>query len=131
MKTPVQPCPAGRVRAATRLVDSRESTGVQRAGLGGWPPTRAGVVSRPATLATRNSVPRPAGYAVLFRPMAGSVIHSKTRAEMHLAPLMAVAMLAVGAAGLASHFLAEGVDSARTGWVRDEKVFTTGNVSGS
>src|SRR5690349_5924193 len=29
---------------------------------------------------------------------------------------------------VASDFLAEGVDNARTGWVRDEKVFTTANV---
>jgi hypothetical protein len=28
----------------------------------------------------------------------------------------------------ASDFLTEGVDNARTGWVRDEKVFTTANV---
>ena len=29
---------------------------------------------------------------------------------------------------LASDFLTEGVDNARTGWVRDEKIFTTANV---
>jgi hypothetical protein len=28
----------------------------------------------------------------------------------------------------ASDFLTEGFDNARTGWVRDEKVFTTANV---
>src|SRR5262245_38786585 len=31
----------------------------------------------------------------------------------------------------ASDFLAEGVDSGRTGWVKDEKIFTPANVSGS
>jgi hypothetical protein len=36
--------------------------------------------------------------------------------------------LAMGAAGAATNFLTEGVDSARTGWVRDEKVFSPANV---
>ena len=48
---------------------------------------------------------------------------------------MRVARVAIGilllstVMGGTSDFLAEGVDSARTGWVRDEKVFTTANVA--
>ncbi len=41
---------------------------------------------------------------------------------------LAAAVLAAGGPGFASDFLAEGVDSARSGWVRDEKIFTTANV---
>ena len=41
---------------------------------------------------------------------------------------LAAAVLAAGGPGLASDFLAEGVDNARSGWVRDEKIFTTANV---
>jgi hypothetical protein len=41
---------------------------------------------------------------------------------------LAVVVLAAGRAGSASDFLTEGVDSARTGWIRDETVFTTANV---
>ena len=37
-------------------------------------------------------------------------------------------LLLSGVAGGASDFLTEGVDNARTGWVRDEKVFTKANV---
>ena len=37
-------------------------------------------------------------------------------------------LLLAGATGGAADFLTEGVDNARTGWVRDEKVFTTANV---
>ena len=36
--------------------------------------------------------------------------------------------LAAGVTTIASDFLTEGVDSGRTGWVRDEKIFTTANV---
>jgi hypothetical protein len=36
--------------------------------------------------------------------------------------------LAASASSLATDFLTEGVDHARTGWIRDEKVFTTANV---
>ena len=39
-----------------------------------------------------------------------------------------IVVLAAGGPSLASDFLTEGVDSGRTGWVRDEKVFTTANV---
>ena len=59
--------------------------------------------------------------------MMRSVRHSIRRADTRLASL-AFIILAAGAIGAASDFLAEGVDSARTGWVRDEKVFTTANV---
>lgn len=41
---------------------------------------------------------------------------------------VAIVVLALGGPGLASDFMTEGVDSARTGWVRDETVFTTANV---
>jgi outer membrane protein assembly factor BamB len=40
-------------------------------------------------------------------------------------------MLTAGVTALASDFLTEGVDNARTGWVRDEKVFTVANVGKS
>src|ERR1700754_4567147 len=40
-------------------------------------------------------------------------------------------LLLSGIAGAATDFLTEGVDSARTGWVRDEKVFTPANVGSS
>src|SRR3954451_7475288 len=55
-------------------------------------------------------------------------MHSSSRAMWCLA---AVAALSVGAgvATLASDILTEGVDNARTGWVRDEKVFTPSNVA--
>ena len=41
---------------------------------------------------------------------------------------LAVVVLAAGGPSFASDFLTEGVDNGRTGWVRDEKVFTTANV---
>ena len=55
-------------------------------------------------------------------------MHTSCRANWCLA---AVATLLAGAAAttIASDFLTEGVDNARTGWVRDEKVFTTSNVA--
>jgi outer membrane protein assembly factor BamB len=37
-------------------------------------------------------------------------------------------LLVSGMTGYASDVLTEGVDNARTGWVRDEKIFTTSNV---
>jgi len=37
-------------------------------------------------------------------------------------------ILLLGLTGDASDFLTEGVDKERTGWVRDEKVFTVGNI---
>jgi outer membrane protein assembly factor BamB len=39
-----------------------------------------------------------------------------------------LSLVAAGAATRAAEFLTEGVDRARTGWVRDEKLFTTANV---
>ena len=39
-------------------------------------------------------------------------------------------LLLSGVAGGASDFLTEGVDNGRTGWVQDEKIFTTANVGG-
>ncbi|MDQ3348582.1 MAG: PQQ-binding-like beta-propeller repeat protein [Acidobacteriota bacterium] len=55
-------------------------------------------------------------------------MHTSCRATWCLAT---VAALSVGAGltALASDFLTEGVDNARTGWVRDEKVFTRSNVA--
>ena len=47
---------------------------------------------------------------------------------MQVARVGIVILLLAGATGAASDFLTEGVDNARTGWVRDEKVFTTANV---
>ena len=47
---------------------------------------------------------------------------------MRAAKLTMVLLVSAGVTGLASDFLAEGVDSARTGWLRDERVFTPANV---
>lgn len=44
--------------------------------------------------------------------------------------VLLVMMLLSAVAASATDFLTEGVDTARTGWVRDEKVFTTANVPG-
>ena len=44
--------------------------------------------------------------------------------------LLVVGLLLAGSTAGASDFLMEGVDAGRTGWVKDEKVFTTANVSG-
>lgn len=50
---------------------------------------------------------------------------------MRVARIAAVILLAWGVTGRTTDFLTEGVDPARTGWVRDEKVFTTANVGRS
>ena len=55
------------------------------------------------------------------------VMHMLWRTGAAIAGL-AVVVLAAGGPGFASDFLTEGVDNARTGWVRDETVFTTANV---
>jgi len=47
---------------------------------------------------------------------------------MRAAKLTMVMLVSAGISGLASDFLTEGVDSARTGWVRDERIFTPANV---
>ena len=47
---------------------------------------------------------------------------------MRAAKLTMVLLVSVGLTGLASDFLMEGVDTERTGWVRDERVFTPANV---
>ena len=57
-------------------------------------------------------------------------MHSSCRTVWCLAAV-ATLSVAAGVATLASDFLTEGVDNARTGWVRDEKVFTTSNVAQS
>ncbi len=44
---------------------------------------------------------------------------------------IATLALAAGVTAVASDFLTEGVDNARTGWVRDEKIFTPANVGGT
>src|SRR3954468_24488966 len=44
--------------------------------------------------------------------------------------ILAAAILCAGATVYATDFLTEGVDNARTGWVKDEKVFTPANVGG-
>jgi hypothetical protein len=46
---------------------------------------------------------------------------------MRIARIGVFILLLSGVAGGASDFLTEGVDNARTGWVRDEKVFTKAN----
>ena len=50
------------------------------------------------------------------------------RANWCLAGVATFSIVA-GVTALASDFLTEGVDNARTGWVRDEKVFTAANVA--
>lgn len=54
-------------------------------------------------------------------------MHTLWRSDSRLASV-AFVILTAGVTTVASDFLTEGVDSARTGWVRDEKIFTTGNV---
>ena len=44
--------------------------------------------------------------------------------------ILAALVLCTGATLAASDFLTEGVDIGRTGWVKDEKIFTTKNVGG-
>ena len=47
---------------------------------------------------------------------------------MRIARIGSLILLLSGVTGGASDFLTEGVDNARTGWVRDEKIFTKANV---
>jgi outer membrane protein assembly factor BamB len=55
-----------------------------------------------------------------------------TRLERPRTAALAAGLLLVsGLTGAATDFLTEGVDKARTGWVRDEKVFTRANVGSS
>src|SRR4029079_16544403 len=50
---------------------------------------------------------------------------------MRVRPLIAALVISAGATLCATDFLTEGVDNARTGWVKDEKIFTTANVGSS
>src|SRR4051812_1402817 len=45
--------------------------------------------------------------------------------------MLAAMLMCAGASLAATDFLTEGVDNARTGWVKDEKIFTTANVGSS
>jgi outer membrane protein assembly factor BamB len=54
------------------------------------------------------------------------VIHTKRSVEVRLAVVLFV--MAAALPGVATNILTEGVDNGRTGWVRDESVFTTANV---
>jgi outer membrane protein assembly factor BamB len=45
--------------------------------------------------------------------------------------ILATIVVCAGVTVGATDFLTEGVDNARTGWVQDEKIFTTANVGGS
>jgi hypothetical protein len=47
---------------------------------------------------------------------------------MRAQKLLVAALIMSGATAAASDYLMEGVDPARTGWMKDEKVFTTDNV---
>src|SRR6476620_7201547 len=47
--------------------------------------------------------------------------------DMRVARVGAVILLLSGVTTGAADFLTEGVDNARTGWVRDEKIFTKAN----
>src|SRR5262249_6132055 len=60
-------------------------------------------------------------------PKIRFVMHTKRRARWCCGGVVLLALTA-GATTIASDFLTEGVDSARTGWVRDEKIFTPANV---
>ena len=51
------------------------------------------------------------------------VMHTTLRANWWLS-VGATLLIGAGVTTLASDFLTEGVDNARTGWVRDEKIFT-------
>jgi outer membrane protein assembly factor BamB len=50
---------------------------------------------------------------------------------MRLRTLVGALVVSAGATVCATDFLTEGVDTERTGWVKDEKVFTTANVGSS
>ncbi len=50
---------------------------------------------------------------------------------MRLRRVLATLLLCTGVTVLASDFLTEGVDTGRTGWVKDEKIFTPANVASS
>lgn len=50
---------------------------------------------------------------------------------MRTRPIVAALVLSAGTTLLATDFLTEGVDNARTGWVKDEKIFTLANVGSS
>src|SRR4051812_2290958 len=50
---------------------------------------------------------------------------------MRIRHVLAVLLICAGGSGLASDFLTEGVDIGRTGWVKDETIFTTANVASS
>jgi outer membrane protein assembly factor BamB len=47
---------------------------------------------------------------------------------MRTRPIVAALVLSAGTTLLATDFLTEGVDLARTGWVKDEKIFSVANV---
>ena len=47
---------------------------------------------------------------------------------MRIVRIGTLILLLSGVTGGASDFITEGVDNARTGWVRDEKIFTRANV---
>jgi hypothetical protein len=67
-------------------------------------------------------------FALRFTPKIRFVMHTKRRVFWCLAGVALLA-LAAGMTATASDFLTEGADSARTGWLRDEKIFTTANVA--
>lgn len=50
---------------------------------------------------------------------------------MRTRQIVAALVLSTGTTLLATDFLTEGVDNARTGWVKDEKIFTLANVGSS
>ena len=47
---------------------------------------------------------------------------------MHMRKVLAAALVLSGATLCATDYLTEGVDNGRTGWMKDEKTFTTANV---
>src|SRR5260221_8560618 len=75
----------------------------------------------------------PIWNAALGPPTAmirGSRTHASSEALMRIRKLFIAALLISGATVWASDYLTEGADPARSGWMKDEKVFTTANVTG-
>ena len=72
---------------------------------------------------------------MVFAPSCGASayhrglgLHQRAKRHARIARVGALILLLSGVTGGASDFLTEGVDNARTGWVRDEKIFTKANV---
>src|SRR6186713_2914230 len=56
---------------------------------------------------------------------------STRRISMRIARVLGALLVTASATVLANDMLTQGVDNGRTGWVRDEKIFTPANVGGT